>query len=343
MLSTLWQCALLAIRWLCPYPDLLRRIRFRRAAYGLVVCEPWPGEQATGADAAQLALMHLLDLQRQVRRAARGRHREAAALLARSAVETCILGQYCLHSNDAPKALKARDAKVLRPAMANFVASGLVSQQVVDEAVAQIGAGPRLPSVYEMAELLEAQDGNAGPKALYREYYTSLSHFFAHPSGATLTRHVRSGKKLRRRAEPVWPRRAAVRLADACTGILAAAVAQNIGSPAVGLSRHYALAHAGRITPPAVSAGIGGLLRSADWRRLPGLIWALLRMRRYLARPGTADDPEREDRVRREIVGAFRFIGVDPAVEALLEPAADEAVTKILASWDQQASAANGG
>ena len=52
-----------------PYPDSRRRRRVRRAARALVVCEPWPSDsENTGPDAAQLALLRVLYLQKQTRR-----------------------------------------------------------------------------------------------------------------------------------------------------------------------------------------------------------------------------------------------------------------------------------
>jgi hypothetical protein len=52
-----------------PVPDLVTRIRVRRTARRLVACDPWPGMDATGEDAAQLTLHRVLWLQRQTRRA----------------------------------------------------------------------------------------------------------------------------------------------------------------------------------------------------------------------------------------------------------------------------------
>src|SRR5260370_7974503 len=78
-------------RTLLPCPDLIRRCRVRSAARKLVTCSPWPGLAATGTDAAQLAILRVLWLQRQTRRAVRGRHREASVMLARAPVETCLL------------------------------------------------------------------------------------------------------------------------------------------------------------------------------------------------------------------------------------------------------------
>jgi hypothetical protein len=46
--------ALALFRGLLPYPDPQRQRRIRRSARGLVTCDPWPGNAATGVDVAQL-------------------------------------------------------------------------------------------------------------------------------------------------------------------------------------------------------------------------------------------------------------------------------------------------
>jgi hypothetical protein len=75
-----------------PVPDLMTRIRIRRTAGRLATCDPWPGMAATGLDAAELALLRVLWLQRQTRRAVRSRQPEAAVMLARVTIETTITG-----------------------------------------------------------------------------------------------------------------------------------------------------------------------------------------------------------------------------------------------------------
>ncbi|PZG01485.1 hypothetical protein C1I99_07030 [Micromonospora deserti] len=53
--------------------------------------------------------MRLLWLQRETRRAVRTRQREAAALLARTSMETCILGLWCLHNPTAASKLRTSE------------------------------------------------------------------------------------------------------------------------------------------------------------------------------------------------------------------------------------------
>lgn len=61
--------------------------------------------------------------------------------------------------------------------------------------------------------------------------YVPLSEFFVHASGVSLLRHV--GAKGEILGEPVypWARRCAVRTADGCTALLAAAIAHAEGHP----------------------------------------------------------------------------------------------------------------
>ncbi|HEV3172051.1 MAG TPA: hypothetical protein VGZ32_16990, partial [Actinocrinis sp.] len=64
--SILWALLSPVLRGLLPYPDPARRRRVRRAASRLVVYEPWSADDATmGRDAAQLALLRILWLQKQ--------------------------------------------------------------------------------------------------------------------------------------------------------------------------------------------------------------------------------------------------------------------------------------
>ena len=84
-----------------PVPDLAGRLKVRRTARSLVTCDPWPGMDATGTDAAQLALLRLLFLQKATRKAVRTRQDEAATMLARVAIETLITSLYCIHESAA--------------------------------------------------------------------------------------------------------------------------------------------------------------------------------------------------------------------------------------------------
>ena len=84
----------------------------RREAYRLVTLRTWPGMAAKSGEAAQLAMLRLLWLQRQTHRAVRGRHKEASAMLARASVEGLLLGLYCLR---VPGAIAKLNADNLNP------------------------------------------------------------------------------------------------------------------------------------------------------------------------------------------------------------------------------------
>jgi hypothetical protein len=102
-----WPYVRIAILGMLPCPDVASRYRMRRAARRLVSLKTWPGMNAASADVAQLAMLRLLWLQRETRRAVRARHREAAVMLARASVETLLLGLYCLREKKAVDQLNA--------------------------------------------------------------------------------------------------------------------------------------------------------------------------------------------------------------------------------------------
>lgn len=321
------------LRLLLPYPDVRRRRRVRSEAGKLVTCEPWPGDDAKGSDAAQLALRHLLYLQSETRRAVRWRHREAAALLARDAIETYIVGAYCLHSDDIVARLVAVDGKAARRAVAYLTETGLVSQAAIDDAAKSLpDPGPDL-NLSELVTKLERDHSLKAPKLLYELYYRQLSHFFAHPSAYALMRHVGPDKMLRRRPQVPWSLRSAARLADTCTGLMAQAVAEASGRPA-DLFASYAEAHADRMVLPVVAAAVKDWRESAPWRRLPEALWALVAMRRYTHGGGAADSPAaREARVREGFAEVFATMGKGESA-GLFQVGIDEAVSKIVAAMD---------
>ncbi len=186
-------------RTLLPCPDLIRRCRVRSAARKLVTCSPWPGLAATGTDAAQLAILRVLWLQRQTRRAVRGRHREASVMLARASVETCILGLYCLHEDGAVAHLQAANIKALRDVMRYLSDAGHVPAEVIERCVAALGESRRGPKVWDMAKRVEQATGQRGAISLYQRFYVPTSNFFVHANAGSLLRHVGAGDKLTRR------------------------------------------------------------------------------------------------------------------------------------------------
>jgi len=94
--------------------------------------------EATSAQTAQLAMLRLLWLQRQARRAVSGRHREAAAMLARASVEMVFLGMYCLRVPEAVSQLHASKSQGPRRGFAYIEETSIVPAQVVRDCVARL-------------------------------------------------------------------------------------------------------------------------------------------------------------------------------------------------------------
>lgn len=144
------------LRGLLPAPDPVRRRRVRAAARQLVDCDPWPDDDATtGPDVAKLALLRLMHLQQQTHRAAATGVDEAVVQLARSSVEACLLGLYSLRESGVVAQLKAGYLKELRKLLAYLVDDGLVTEDVVAQAMAMGGAAQG-PGIWTMAEKVDS-------------------------------------------------------------------------------------------------------------------------------------------------------------------------------------------
>jgi hypothetical protein len=325
------------LRGLLPYPDPARRRRVRRAASRLVVYEPWSADDATmGRDAAQLALLRILWLQKQTRRAACSRQREAAALLARSALEACILGLYCLHAEDPVADLRAAYLKATGQMLDYLTADGFIPRDVMDQALRAFGTPKQGPTVKAMAELVDAQTGGTVAADLYRRLYAPTSTFFVHANTASLLRHVDTHSALSARPSFPWARRSAVRLADACVGILAAAIANDGGTPTAGFVS-YAEAHVKRvIMPVAITAG-KGVVRLGGLAQFRGMLHDARDLRDYLFSAQAANDPPHMREVRvRVLINKFAATVVDADTPAgVVQPIADYLVQKILSETER--------
>ena len=342
MIPVLRQIAQSALNGVLPYPDLPRRIRVRRRAFKFVTCKRWPGDAATGDDAAQLALLRLLWLQRLIRRAVRARRTEEAALLARSTVDTCITGLYCLHSETAVGALTAANNSAARRVLGYFAKADLLSQEAIDAGARAMGdLGPN-PNLKKWAEWLEKEKDLDIAANLYVAYYVPLSHFFAHASAFALMRHVRADDTLRKRPAFPWSRRSAARLGDGCAGLMAAAIAGKRAEP-TGLLVKYAEAHFSRMLTPAFTMASKGLLRSFDWRKTPSALKTIRDIRQYTGGPGLRDTPaQREATVRGGFTKAMGSLGLD-AEEKMFRPALDEFVAQVLADMHSRAGSPSPG
>lgn len=302
----------------------------RRAAFNLITCDRWPGDAATGTDAAQLALLRLLWLQRRIRRAVRSWHAEEAAYLARGAVETCIVGLYCLHSGTAVADLSAANNSAARRVLGYLTVDDVVRQSAIDAATAELGEHGRDPNLRQWAQWLATEKSLPIAVRLYTAYYVSLSHFFVHANAFTLTRHVQPDDSVRRRPRSPWARRPPVRVGDGCAGLLAAAIADKGGSPSAGFLTAYAAAHLDRGLVPAFTLAARGWWRSVQWRKVPAAVTAVRALSRYLDGPGRNDDlAKQEARVREGFTTAFGMLGLDQ--EGVFRVAIDEFVALVLA------------
>ncbi|WUH89791.1 hypothetical protein OG900_06360 [Streptomyces sp. NBC_00433] len=233
-------------------------------------------------------------------------------LLARAAVEGCLLGLYCLHKPDVVARLKAANIKAMGDVVGYFVDDGFVSKGAVDESLASFGDKGQPLNVRQMAELVGTTLEGAGALSLYRRFYVPTSTFFVHANAASLLRHVGPDNALNGRPVVPWTRRSAVRISDACVGLLAGALASQADVDTT-VFEEYAQAHAARaITPLAVVAG-RGLRNSVKLAELPAAWQRMLRLRAYAeSEQAWLDAPAaREARVRQEFPQSLGVLYLD--------------------------------
>jgi hypothetical protein len=299
-----------------PYPDLLRRRRVRRKARRLVTCKHWPGDDATGMEAAELALLRLLWLQRLTRNAVGERRAEDAALLARTALESCIVGLYCVYSGDSLAHMSAANYRVTGHTVSYLSDGDLRSRAAIDNAVEALGElGPDL-NIRDLALWLEREQELGIAARLYYEYYIPLSHLFTRSYAFALMRHVQPDGKLHERPAYPWVRLSAARLTDGCMGLLAANIADKSGvSPDPFL--RYATAHLDRLVTPALAFTVRGALRSVPRHETLSTLKALGNAQRRNDRSFRADVPGwQETRISEGSSGFFDPLSAEVPEEA---------------------------
>ncbi|WP_437773511.1 hypothetical protein [Arthrobacter sp. KNU40] len=324
-MTTLRDIALPILRGGLPFPDLGRRLRVRRDAKALVTCRSWPeDEETTSFHIAQLAMLRTLWLQRETRRLTRGGHREAAAVLSRAALETCILGLYCLCADDAVRGLRANELQTGLKAIAALV-DDIVPYELLKEAVATLGTSRQPPTVKDMAKHIDGKLGGDRMTKLYGRVYGPVSNYFAHPSAGSLIRHVRPGNRLSGRPRDPWVRRSPVRLADASVGLLAEHLARYQSMPA-DLFASYAQAHQNLVLPPFASLLGKRMGRKAGLLPLGRILVRSQQLQAVLSRPELSDE-EREALLRQLYKDALALLGVpDEALLPIVEYLVQEVV-----------------
>ena len=106
-------------------------------------------------------------------------------ILARSSVETCILGLYCLHEDGAVAHLQAANIKGMRDVVHCLSDTGLVQAEVIEQCVAALGESRPAPKVWDMAKRVEQATGHRGAISLYQRFYVPTSNFFVPPTPGT--------------------------------------------------------------------------------------------------------------------------------------------------------------
>jgi hypothetical protein len=309
-----------------PYADPRRRRQARRAARRLTDRASWPGDDATPAQVAGLALLRLLWLQREAHRCSR-RQAEASALVARASIETCITGLYWLHCEDHIGRARSQNARSFRRLMSPLADGDPIAPGLIDDVAATIGTGPQPPDLRAMAELVAERSDRAVALDLYRRLYVPLSTCVAHPTGMALLRHVDRDQASTEKPGPAWTRRAAAHAADACLGILALEITEQSGRPSAALSA-YADAHMRRTPAPIATilgrAVLSGLRRSD----LRGTIRQMAALRRYYRSGRAAHDPYEERKLKSAQALAAILVSLSgeelPAAELIVEHFAED-------------------
>jgi len=294
-----------------PYPDPRRRRVARRAARELISRAPWPGDDATPIEIAQLALLRLLWLQREAHRCRR-RQAELLAFLARAAVETCITGLYWIYGEDHIDRARGDNAKSFRRLMSPLADGDPITPELVNEVAATIGSGTDLPNLLARAELVTEKSGNANAEDLYRRLYIPLSTFVAHPSGMALLRHVNADDGLIEVPSSIWTARAARHALDACMAILAVEIAEQTKRPAAVLNV-YGNAHMERtIAPLAIFLG-GAVWRNLRPTRIVRTMRPMAGLWRYYrsGRAALDDYPSRKKKTSRALATILESLGGD--------------------------------
>ncbi|MEU5314367.1 hypothetical protein [Streptomyces sp. NPDC021562] len=243
--------------------------------------------------------------------------------MSRSALETCILGVYCLYSEDPVSHLRA-DSLRTGLAAATALFDGIVPPDLLKDAVTKLGNPGRPVGVRDMAKHIDRTLGNDGVSKLYDLVYAPTSNYFTHANAGSLIRHVRPDDRLSSKPSAPWMRRSPVRLADASVGVLAAHLALHESVPA-DLFARYAEAHSRRILPPLAS--LLGKRMGKTTGPMP-LVRTFIRAQRL--RP-VLSSPDLSDRDRETLV---RELYQD--VWSLPENAPDEAAAPVIEHFVQQ-------
>lgn len=112
--------------------------------------------------------------------------------------------------------------------------------------------------------------GQPTAEELYQRLYEPLSMLFVHSGSLSLARHLDGRNRVGARRHPTspWTSLAALRTADTCVGLLAAAVAGRSGSASAEFVA-YASDHRERTLAPLAVIFARAAPTSMDWPRVP--------------------------------------------------------------------------
>jgi hypothetical protein len=285
-------------------------------------------------DVAQLAIYRLLWLQRETRSSVRGRRPEAAAMLARSSIETLIVGLYCLHEPNAVVELQGENVRLLKLLLRYLSEERLTPPDVLDECIKRLDIGPskKGPSVEAMAATIDKATGGKDAIGLYDRFYRPAASLTVHASGLALMRHVRMDDTLTKRPGRVWLRRSPTRIADACLGILTAAVGREEGQPSVEAGR-YARRHLYRALTPVAVIAWPGMSRTLRPREIVSTIGTMISIGRYVWSGTDSDDLDRRASTIGDAMSGLLLVATDDTqATAALYPAVRHLAARLAAS-----------
>lgn len=289
--------------------DPAQRRRIRHAVKQLVPDDAYgdPGA-VTPNEIARLALLRLLYLQREIHRSGRLRQTEAAATLTRLAIETCIVGLYCLSDPDAARKFDGEAVKRLKPLFADLASN--IDVDLIGPALEHFGTDTT-PVVAKMLDPIRTSGHLPGVKDLYVRYYLPLSSLYVHAGPLALLRHTTlRDNKTRQQPYRTWTAYSATNTADTMLSILASAVSGQ-DHPNYERFLAYGNLHWRQARPP-IYYGLGGMLLRANLKELPRLI-GLLRQLVASARAGNTFTEEQVDRLMQSL---SRLLQTDPTDEA---------------------------
>jgi hypothetical protein len=304
--------------------DPIRRRRVRAAAKRLIPAKAWATTDATADEIARVALLRVIFLQQETRRAARHAETEATAMLARASMEAAISGLFCTYVPGAEKLFEGEMAKRAKRLLGGL-AEGADMAGVFDQAFAQLGAG-KLPTVTGMVEQIKANGGGAGIGPLHTNFYDQVSTLYVHGGPLGLIRHVHpKTQATRERPYSAWSKRAAVHISDAMVGLLAAAIAGK-DHPDSAFFEEYETTHF-RVTWTPLAFITRCLMATRVERRyVPDMI----RLVRRLTIKARAGEPFTEVDVEEVIVKLNLVAGLEPN-DQTYAPFADALRAKLLA------------